>query len=652
MPGAVFLSYASQDAEAARRICEALRSGGVEVWFDQEGGLEHGDEWDAKIRQQIKECVLFVPLISANTQSRHEGYFRIEWDLAAERAQGIASGVPFILPVVIDDTREPDALVPDRFRKVQWTRLPDGVASPEVLARMLKLWSHRTGVLSHEAQRIGGAPEVAIQVLTKRSPWPRLAFAAMAVAALVAAYFALRPGRRQKDAALHLENGQTAGSTEATTQPAPVAASPMAPLVATDARQLLARARGLFDNIDETRESYKIAEDLLRQAVAKDSTDAEVWAAYAQLQARYGIRGWDLSAERLEEARTATERALRLDPRSYEARVAAIYLPLASLREAGEREAATRKLLNERPDDQRVLRSLGDLLRRFPERHDEANQIFDRSAQLPGGDVLALYDKAMNLWFDGRATEAEAALRAALVQKPFLGARLMEINFALRLRGDLNRANALLDTIPASALLEDRGCFIAYEVYRYSNRPDAALSAVRGLSRDWINDASFFRGPRGLLVGDALAQSGRLEAAAVEWQAALKLVDARLAVNPKDDPALNNRLILLALLGETVEARRLLTALLQLRGLDRPGVLHARGEIVRACMQLGERAEALRLIEAALKSKLHAVFVTAADLRYDPIFSPLRSEPEFTRLIAEADSIEKADDAAATPTKP
>jgi len=38
MSGAVFLSYASQDAEAARRICEALRSGGVEVWFDQEGG--------------------------------------------------------------------------------------------------------------------------------------------------------------------------------------------------------------------------------------------------------------------------------------------------------------------------------------------------------------------------------------------------------------------------------------------------------------------------------------------------------------------------------------------------------------------------------------------------------------------------------------
>jgi hypothetical protein len=34
-PGAVFLSYASQDAEAARRICETLRAAGIEVWFDQ-----------------------------------------------------------------------------------------------------------------------------------------------------------------------------------------------------------------------------------------------------------------------------------------------------------------------------------------------------------------------------------------------------------------------------------------------------------------------------------------------------------------------------------------------------------------------------------------------------------------------------------------
>ena len=113
---AVFLSYASQDVAAARSICEALRLSGIEVWFDADGGLEHGDEWDAKIRRQVRECVFFIPLISASTQGRLEGYFRLEWDIAAERARTIAAGVPFILPIALDDTRDADALVPDRFR--------------------------------------------------------------------------------------------------------------------------------------------------------------------------------------------------------------------------------------------------------------------------------------------------------------------------------------------------------------------------------------------------------------------------------------------------------------------------------------------------------------------------------------------------------
>ena len=66
---AVFLSYASQDAEAAKKICDALRSGGVEVWFDADGGLEHGDEWDAKIRRQGTETSTPQPANSPPFQS-------------------------------------------------------------------------------------------------------------------------------------------------------------------------------------------------------------------------------------------------------------------------------------------------------------------------------------------------------------------------------------------------------------------------------------------------------------------------------------------------------------------------------------------------------------------------------------------------------
>ena len=135
---AVFLSYASQDAEAVERIAEALRASGVEVWFDKDE-LVGGDAWDAKIRGQISSCALFVPVISANTQVRTEGYFRLEWKLAAQRTHMIADDAAFLLPVVIDETRDTDARLPGEFKAVQWTRLAGGERPEKFCARVLKL---------------------------------------------------------------------------------------------------------------------------------------------------------------------------------------------------------------------------------------------------------------------------------------------------------------------------------------------------------------------------------------------------------------------------------------------------------------------------------------------------------------------------------
>jgi len=133
---AVFLSYASQDAEAARRICEALRATGIEVWFDQ-NELRGGDVWDQNIRQQIHDCALFVPVISAHTDERTEGYFRLEWKLAVDRSHLMADDAAFVLPVVIDGTSETTARVPDKFHTVQWTQLPGG-DTPAEFCRWIK----------------------------------------------------------------------------------------------------------------------------------------------------------------------------------------------------------------------------------------------------------------------------------------------------------------------------------------------------------------------------------------------------------------------------------------------------------------------------------------------------------------------------------
>jgi adenylate cyclase len=137
---AVFLSHASEDADAAGRICDALRAAGIEVWFDQ-SELRGGDAWDRQIHDRIRDCRLFMAIISARTEARDEGYFRREWKLAVDRTHDMAEHKPFLVPVAIDDTPERSASVPDKFREVQWTRLRGGEATPAFVARIITLIS-------------------------------------------------------------------------------------------------------------------------------------------------------------------------------------------------------------------------------------------------------------------------------------------------------------------------------------------------------------------------------------------------------------------------------------------------------------------------------------------------------------------------------
>jgi len=71
---AIFISYAREDSVAADRIAEALRSHGVEVWFDQ-NELRGGEAWDQKIRGQIRTCTLLIPVVSASTQGARRRLF-------------------------------------------------------------------------------------------------------------------------------------------------------------------------------------------------------------------------------------------------------------------------------------------------------------------------------------------------------------------------------------------------------------------------------------------------------------------------------------------------------------------------------------------------------------------------------------------------
>jgi eukaryotic-like serine/threonine-protein kinase len=162
---AVFLSYASQDTQAAQGLCKALRAAGIEVWFDQ-SELRGGDAWDRKIRQQIRDCAVFIPIISAHTQQRAEGYFRLEWRLAEQRSHLMGRNRAFIVPVVFDAVAEKDADVPDSFLAVQWTRVADETSLAAFAERVAQLQSGNT-TASPQAPT---APTVPQHLLDSPSP--------------------------------------------------------------------------------------------------------------------------------------------------------------------------------------------------------------------------------------------------------------------------------------------------------------------------------------------------------------------------------------------------------------------------------------------------------------------------------------------------
>jgi hypothetical protein len=132
---AVFISYARDDLPAVQRIKAGLEAAGVVTWFDMDR-LEVGDDYDRKIQRNIARCSYFIPVISATTQRRLEGYFRREWSYAMDRVRNMADGALFILPVSIDATTAAAALVPDRFKALHFTSLPGGEVPAEFARRL------------------------------------------------------------------------------------------------------------------------------------------------------------------------------------------------------------------------------------------------------------------------------------------------------------------------------------------------------------------------------------------------------------------------------------------------------------------------------------------------------------------------------------
>ena len=597
---AVFLSYAREDSAAAQRIAEALRSHGIEVWFDQ-NELRGGDVWDAKIRKQIDSCTLFLPIVSRHTEERGKGYFRLEWKLAVEQTHLLMEGVPFLVPVVVDDTPDSTPAVPTEFRRVQWTRLPGALPTPQFVEQVKRLLQspHLPGVPA-------GSPVGALDGASPRRKFLPLAWAILAVVVVgaVAVFLFLRPSGSK---------APSAASAEVTGAPG------------SEARQLEAKAWTIWEMQDEAmRDDWMLADQLCQRAVETDPADADAWAVQSQVSLAFVVFGYDRSPERYEAAKTEAERAVRLAPSSNEAQfaLANYYRRQNTTRDEGIR--MLRQLVERMPTDKRVLRTLASALR--GQGHDEESILYsDRANALPGGDPIAMFGKEEALRHLGRDVEGESVLDQVLAVHPSPAGYLKRLLYVVNDHGDLEQARVLLEKIPAPYLLEEWGASFASTIWLWRREPDKTLAVLNAVTKDYLEKGDYFSGPKGYFTGLARQMKGDSDAARVDWQTALKVVEDRLSSQPSSVELLGWRALLLARLGERAEGEQALRIYEQLvsaggvsSGLD--GGRRTRIDLIKAIW--GRQDE-------AVDSLMHRSAQPWPALRYSPEWDCLRDNPRF-----------------------
>ncbi len=651
---AVFLSYASQDAEAARRICAALRAAGVEVWFDQ-SELVGGDAWDQKIRRQIKECALFAPVISAATQARTEGYFRLEWRLADQRTHLMAKGRPFLLPVVIDATRDAEAHVPDSFTEVQWTRLRPAYGGQAQIggADSLAAFCERVQTLLGGSEMEAGRPRPALRGSdfakpssdTEGTPPPRESRRPWLVPAIVGAVAltALVVWRRWTGPTTHSSPIDGASS---------IAEKSAAPI--TEARKLALQARALIDDDPlAVRQNFVLAEELCKKAVALDVSDGEAWATYARVSLGFWDWSYDDSPRRHEAARSQSQRAIRLAPDSIEAGLAEAGLAYLSrpAKDGDEPEPRLRALLRRAPADRRIYRLLANTLSRVG-RSAEASALRLKSAALPGGDPQALFDDASPFFTSaiGNPWLADRRLDRVFAATPTKTAYHARLVTRIHTMGDLEAAQTFLATIPEQLMTEDLFAAQAFILWRRLGEPEKALAAIKRIPREFLEERRQ-KYPRATLEGLAHALAGRDAAAKVKWTEALRLVEQRLPTESNQPVWIFNKALLLALLGQKEAAKEQLDAFRQLGGFAE--FLGGDGGTPVVLLLLGETDAAIVEFQRQMAQSEKSRLLVLTALRFDPLLKPLRDNPRGQAMIKEGLSwLEEMRLVAAVPATP
>jgi TolB-like protein/Flp pilus assembly protein TadD len=389
-----------------------------------------------------------------------------------------------------------------------------------------------------------------------------------------------------------------------------------------------------------TAELFDRAQTFYRQALARDPNFALAYArlAYSELQRHWFIS--NLTSAELAEVKSNIDRALAIAPGLADAHFALGLFYYWADRDYGPALRELDRAIELQPSSSDSWNFRASIHRRRDEWQRALNE-FERAAELDPRDPGNPHDIGDTYAELRRWSDAERAFARALALDPHHIGTVYDLSLTyINSTGDIRRARRAFEGVPAETKISAASAWgiiavmIDQRVYLdvFEKHFADALKAWGTMPAN--TPEARLRQLEARVGIQALA--GQSTAAKLECEQTRALLEARLAVRPEDRISLTALAWVYVCLGRNTDALRVARQAADLLPIEKDAIAgrYFLAGLAEIEARTGQAKEAIKILRRLITAPAGHV-VSVARLKIDPVWDPIRNDPDFQKLISE-----------------